>query len=102
MENQKGRKVKVLRSNNGGEYTSTEFKAYLAGKGIEHQLSISWRSKQNGVAEHINLTLTERTCSIRLQVNMFEGFWTEEVNHASYLVNRSPPITVDIQIPEEI
>jgi len=33
-------KVKVLRSDNGGEYTSTEFKAYLAGKGIEYQLSI--------------------------------------------------------------
>jgi len=39
-ENQKGRKGKVLRSNNGGEYASTEFKAYLAGKGIKHQLSI--------------------------------------------------------------
>jgi hypothetical protein len=25
MENQTGTKVKVLRSNNGGEYTSTEF-----------------------------------------------------------------------------
>jgi len=33
--------MKVFRSNNGGEYTSIEFKTYLAGKGIEHQLSIS-------------------------------------------------------------
>jgi len=41
IKNQKRRKVKVLRSNNGGEYTSTEFKAYLAGKGIEDQLSFS-------------------------------------------------------------
>jgi len=40
VENQKGRKVKVLRSNNGGDYTSTKFKAHLEGKGIEHQLSI--------------------------------------------------------------
>jgi len=35
-----GGKVKVLRSYNGGEYTSSEFKDYLTGKGIEHQLSI--------------------------------------------------------------
>ena len=35
-----GRKVKVLRSNKGGDYTSKEFKDYLASKGIKHQLSI--------------------------------------------------------------
>jgi len=47
VENQKGRNVEVLRSDNVGDYTSTEFKAYLAGKCIEHQLSISGRSGQN-------------------------------------------------------
>jgi len=36
VENQKGQKMKVLRFDNGGEYTSKEFKAYLARKGIEH------------------------------------------------------------------
>ena len=36
LENQKERKVKVMRSDNGGEYISTEFKAYLADKGIKH------------------------------------------------------------------
>jgi len=41
VENQKGRKVKVLRSDNRGEYIFTEFKAYLADKDIKHQLSIS-------------------------------------------------------------
>ena len=39
VENQ--RKVKVLRSDNGGDDTTKEFKDYLASKGIEHQLSIS-------------------------------------------------------------
>jgi len=41
VENQIGRKMKVLRSDNGGEYISKEFKDYLARKGIEHQLNIS-------------------------------------------------------------
>ena len=44
VENQTGRKVKVLRSDNGGEYTSKEFKDYLASKDIKHQLSIPGRS----------------------------------------------------------
>ena len=36
VENQKGRKVKVLRSDNEGECTSGEFKEYLADAGIQH------------------------------------------------------------------
>ena len=50
MKNQTGRKVKVLRSDNRGEYTSKKFKDYLASKSIKHQLSILGRPEQNGVA----------------------------------------------------
>ena len=87
MENQMGRKVKVLRFNNGGEYTFKEFKDYLASKGIKYQLSIPRQPEQNGVAEGMNRTLTERACSIRLQADMSEIFWAEAVNHANSLVD---------------
>ena len=90
VENKKGRKVKFLRSNNGGEYTSVEFKAYLAGEGIEHQLSISGRPEQNRIVESMNRTLKKCACSMRLQADMSEEFWAEMVSHACYLFNRSP------------
>jgi len=51
MKNKMGRKVKVMRSDNGGEYTSKELKDYLASKGIKHHLSISGRPEQNRAAE---------------------------------------------------
>ena len=66
VENQTERKVKVLRSDNGGEYTSKEFKDYLVSKGIKHQLSIPGQSEQNGVAERMNWILTEHARSIKL------------------------------------
>jgi len=50
----------------------------------------------------MNQTFTERAHGIRLQTDMSEGFWAEAVNHASYLVNRSPSIAVDLEISEEI
>ena len=75
VENQTERKVKVLRSDNGGEYISKEFKDYLASKGIKYQLSILGRPEQNRVAERMNQTLTKRACSIRLQADMSDGFW---------------------------
>jgi len=66
VENQEGRKMKFLRLDNRGEYTSSEFKKYLASEGIEHQLSILGWPEQNGVAERMNQTLTERVCNMRL------------------------------------
>jgi len=102
VENHTGRKVKVLRFDNRGEYTSKEFKYYLASKGIKHQLNILGRLEQNRVVEHMNQTLTERARSIILQADMSEGFWAEAVNHVSYLVNISPSITIDLKIPKEI
>jgi len=94
--------VNVLRSDNRGEYTSKEFKEYLASKGIKHQLSIPWRSEQNGLAEHLNRTLTKRARSIRLHIDMLEEFWAEDGESCEFLVNRSPSITIDLQIPEDI
>ena len=66
VKNQTGRNVKVLRFDNGSEYTSKEFKDYLASKGIKCQLSISRQIEQNGVTERMNQTLTERARGIRL------------------------------------
>ena len=101
VENQKGRKVKILRSDNGGEYTFKKFKDFLASNDIKHQLSILGLPEQNGVAERMNQMLTKRACTIRLQADMSKRFWAEAVNHASYLVNMSPS-TIVFQILEEI
>jgi len=50
----------------------------------------------------MNQILTEPAGSIRLHDDMSEGFWAEAVNHASYQVNKSPSIAVDLQISWEI
>ena len=46
VEKQKRRKVKFLRSDNGGECISTKFKEYLVSEGIEHQPSILGRQNK--------------------------------------------------------
>ena len=74
VEKEKRQKVKFLRSDNGGEYTSTKFKEYLGSEGIAHQLSIPGRPEQNGVAKRMNQILTEHALSMRLKIDMSEGF----------------------------
>jgi len=75
-------KSEVLKSDNRDEYTSSEFKEYLVIEGIEYWLSNSGRPEQNGIAERMKWTLTERARSIRLQADISEAFWIEVVRRA--------------------
>ena len=54
VEKSSRKKVKTLRSDNGGEYTSKKFEAYLKSEGIRHECTIPKTPEQNGVAERLN------------------------------------------------
>ena len=51
--------LKILRTDNGGEYVSNELKSYLQENGIQHQLTVAYTPQQNGVAERMNRTLMD-------------------------------------------
>ena len=57
MENQTGRKIRALRSDNGGEYTSKEFDGFCRHEGIRRQLKVPYTLEQNGVAERKNSSI---------------------------------------------
>ena len=56
VEKSTGKRLKVLRTDNGGEFTSEEFKRYLKTEGIRHELTVPKTPEQNGVAERMNRT----------------------------------------------
>ena len=60
-----GKKVKVLRSDNGGEYCSMAFQEYMKQHGIVHQTTVPYRPAQNSVPERMNRTLVETARSMR-------------------------------------
>ena len=66
VERTSGRQLKVLRSDNGGEYTSVEFEEYLK-LGVQHELTVPKTPQQNGVAERLN-RIQERQQTKSLQV----------------------------------
>ena len=59
IETQYNAKVRVLRSDNGGEYQSSDLQKYLEEHGIIHQTTCSNTPQQNGVAEWKNRHLLE-------------------------------------------
>ena len=85
-----GKPVKILRSDNGGEYLSKEFESFLKKHGIVHQLNVPYNLAQNGVAERMNHTIVESTRSMLSHAHIPKEFWAEAVNTSVYLRNRSP------------
>jgi transposase InsO family protein len=59
VENLTGRKIKVLRSDNGGEYTSKDFSNLCIEAGIKREFTVPYNPQQNGVAERKNRTIIE-------------------------------------------
>jgi transposase InsO family protein len=59
IENLFERKIKILRSDNGGEYTSKEFVSFCRDVGIKRELTTPYNPQQNGVAEKKNRMIME-------------------------------------------
>ena len=60
MELQTGRKSKILKSDNGGEYKSDPFLQLCRDEGIDKCFTVRETSQQNRVAERFNHTLLEK------------------------------------------
>ena len=54
MEKATKKKVRTFRTDNGGEYTSSQFENYLKAEGIRHKLTVPKTHQQNGVTECLN------------------------------------------------
>jgi len=102
VEKQTGKCIKILRSDQGGEYKSKAFNTYCKSNGIQQQFTVPHTPQQNGVAERWNRTLVESARSMLQGKNISNGFWAEAVNTAVYLKNRCPTKQLVFQTPFEV
>lgn len=101
VENQTNKKLKVIRSDNGGEYVNSKFQNFLRQNGIRHETTVPHTPQQNGVAERANRSIMEKTRCMLREAGLGNKYWAEAVNTAVYLKNRSPTIAVKGSTPEE-
>jgi len=66
VEIETGKKLKCLRSDNGGEHRSKEFDRYYSEHGIHREKTVPRTPQENGVSERMNRTIMERARSMRL------------------------------------
>lgn len=62
--NQFDKKIKMFRSDYGGEYITHKFRAFLAGQGTVPQLTCPATPQQNGIAKRKHRHIIETTRSL--------------------------------------
>ena len=92
VENESSRKLKCLRSNNGGEYCSKEFEDYCSTNDIHWQKIIPRTPQENGEVECMSMTIMEHARSMIFHVGIPLNMWVEVVNTIVYLINRGPSV----------
>ena len=102
VETQTGRKIKVLRPDNVGEYTSNLFLQVCLSEGIKRHFMVRHTPQQNGVAERMNRTLLEKVRCMLSNAGLDKKFWVEAVSYASHLINRLPSAAIGDKTPIEM
>ncbi|RVW25499.1 Retrovirus-related Pol polyprotein from transposon TNT 1-94 [Vitis vinifera] len=99
IETQYNAKVRVLRSDNGGEYQSSDLQKYLEGHDIIHHTTCSNTPQQNGVVERKNRHLLEVVRASLIAAKTPISYWGEAITSAAYLINRVPSSLINFQTP---
>lgn len=96
------RKVKVFRTDRGGEFSSNEFKNFCEEVGIKRHYTAPYTPQQNGVVERRNRTVVEMGRSCLKEMNMPSIMWGEAIRHSVYLLNRLPTRALSGKTPYEV
>ena len=101
VEKESGKKVIALRSDNGGEFISAEFKEFCSAEGIRRELIAPHNPQQNGVAERKNRTIVGAARAMLHDQGLPLHLWDEACNTAVYVQNRCPHKVLGMSTPEE-
>ncbi|GKB76256.1 putative RNA-directed DNA polymerase [Tanacetum coccineum] len=101
VERQTGKKLKCIRSDNGGEYIGP-FDAYCREHGIQHQKTPPKTPQLNGLAERMNRTLVERVRCLLSHAGLPASFWGEALNTAVHVINLTPCVPLRFDVPDRV
>ncbi|KAD7478862.1 hypothetical protein E3N88_01998 [Mikania micrantha] len=102
VERQFGKKIKHLRCDNGGEFTSSQMKDFYGSQGIALETSCRYTPQQNGVVERKHRHLLEVARAIRFEANLPIKFWGECILTATYIINCVPSKILKNKTPYEV
>ncbi|KAL6345172.1 hypothetical protein AAG906_013656 [Vitis piasezkii] len=90
VENQLGKNIKVLRSDRGGEYFSSEFNSFCEEYGIIHECTAPYTPQHNGIAERKNRTFLEMVNAMLLHAKLNFNLLLQSVGCLAYCKKTDP------------
>ena len=93
--------MKALRSDNGGDYISNEFRNFYRKKGIQREFIAPHNPQKNGVAERKNRTIVGAARAMLHDQGLPLHLRVEACNTAVFVQNRSPHRILGMSTPEE-
>ena len=102
VENSQNRCIKILRTDRGGEFLSTNFTRLCEDAGIDRQYTTPYTPQQNGVVERRNRTVVGMARSLLKSMSVPGEFWGEAVRQSVHLLNRLPTKALGSRTPLEI
>jgi transposase InsO family protein len=88
VEMESGQRLRTLRTDRGGEFTSTEFAPYCADRGTGRHLTAPYSPQKNGVVERRNQTIISMARSMLKAMGVLASFWGEAVTTAIHVLTR--------------
>jgi transposase InsO family protein len=101
-ENLSERKIKILKLDNGGEYTSKEFANFCKYVGIKRELTTPYNPQENGVAEIKNRTIMEAVKTMIHDQDLPMHLWAEAAKTTVYVQNRLSHSALGFKTPKEM
>jgi transposase InsO family protein len=101
IENLMNKKIKMLRTDNGGEYTSKEFVPFCKSTGIRRELTVPHNPQQNSVVERKNKSIEETVKSLLNDQGLSMFLWGEATMTEIYVHNKIPHRILKDMTPEE-
>ncbi|SDA03668.1 BZ3500_MvSof-1268-A1-R1_C133g00719 [Microbotryum saponariae] len=92
-------KLKVLRTDNGGEYCSRAFTEFCKARGTRRQYSIPRTPQQNGRAERVNRSIVEGVLALLADAHLPKSFWEEAAAYFVYCKNLCEHSALDKATP---
>ncbi|SCZ89725.1 BZ3500_MvSof-1268-A1-R1_Chr1-3g01539 [Microbotryum saponariae] len=99
VELETGAKLKVLRTDNGGEYCSRAFTEFCKARGTRRQYSIPRTPQQNGRAERVNRSIVEGVLALLADAHLPKSFWEEAAAYFVYCKNLCEHSALDKATP---
>ena len=101
VEKELGKQLMTLRSNNGGEYISNEFKNFCNKEGIRRELIAPHNPQQNWVVERKNRTIVGAARAMLHDQGLPMHLWVEACNIVVYVQNHCPHRVLGMSTPKE-